>query len=236
MARVTGEGEKRVRKEEGVEAVVGRGRSGEGEKSVRIGQVAVSVTGVGGILKEHRKEKEKEVVSSPVLTKVKDWRPRERKKEEDVIYLDVDEEGRTTRVTKEEMDQQVLLEYKSDPADRDWACSCIVATVIMEETILAIQNRVEDAGFDDVEVIPMGGDKVFLRCHSNDDVLKVFNYASEFFSMFLLMCINGRLRIYGMNVVHGYESMVRRPMLGIQTSLNFVSQIMVRLFRPAVVL
>lgn len=104
---VNGEGEKRARKGEGVKAVVGRGRSGEGEKSVRVGQVVVSVKGVGGNLKEHRKEKEKEVVSSPVLTKVKDWRPMEGKKKEDVIYLDVDEEGRTTRVTKEEMDQPV---------------------------------------------------------------------------------------------------------------------------------
>lgn len=60
-----------------------------------------------------------------------------------------------------------------------------MATVTTGETILAIQNRVEDASFDDMEVIPISGVKVFLRCHSNDDILKVLNYASDFFSMFL---------------------------------------------------
>jgi hypothetical protein len=35
-----------------------------------------------------------------------------------------------------------------------------------------------------VEVIPMGGDKVFTRCRNNEDMMKVFNEAVDFFSLF----------------------------------------------------
>ena len=181
-ARVHGEGENKVRKGKGVDAVLRRGRSGEGENNVRVEQVVVRVQGVGGNTKEARTERE--VGNSPVLTKVEEGRPRVGKME-DVIYLNVDEEGRTTRVTEEEMDQLVLLEYKSDPVDREWAGSGVVATVVTGETILSIQHRVEDAGFVDLEVISMGGDKVFLRCRSNDDIWKVFNDVVDFFRMFL---------------------------------------------------
>jgi len=49
--------------------------------------------------------------------------------------------------------------------------------------MLSVQHRVEDAGFNNVEFIPMGGEKVFLRCRNNDDILKVFNEAIHFFGM-----------------------------------------------------
>jgi len=76
-----------------------------------------------------------------------------------------------------------LLEYTSTKEDNDWALSGIVATVGAEETIESVQHRVEDAGFSNVEVIPMGGDKVFLRCRNNDDIMQVFNEAIDFFSL-----------------------------------------------------
>jgi len=39
------------------------------------------------------------------------------------------------------------------------------------ETIFSIQQRVEDAGFTDVMVIPMGGDNVFLHCRNHGDMM-----------------------------------------------------------------
>lgn len=78
-----------------------------------------------------------------------------------------------------------LLEYKSDPVDRDWAGSGLVATIVTGETSLSIQQRVEDAGFINVEFIPMGGDRLFLRSRNNEDIWTVFNKAIDFFSLFL---------------------------------------------------
>jgi hypothetical protein len=60
-----------------------------------------------------------------------------------------------------------------------------VATVSTGETLLSIQQRVEDAGFDTVEVIPMGGDRAFLHCRDNGNILQVFIDAADFFGLFL---------------------------------------------------
>jgi len=76
-----------------------------------------------------------------------------------------------------------LLEYTSSKEDMDWAHSGIVATLALDETILSVQQRVEDAGFTNVEVTPMGGDKVFLRCRNNEDIMHVFKEAIHFFGM-----------------------------------------------------
>ena len=197
LVQVNVEGEKNVRKGEGVAAVVRKGRSGEGEKNVKVGQVVVRVNEEGGNKKGVRTTTE--VGNSPVLTKAEEWRRKVGKKE-DTNFLNIDEVGRTTRVTEEEMDQPLLLtslaskghldnnkllEYRLDHVDPDWAGSGIVVTVLMGETILSIQQRVEDAGFVNVDVISMGGDRFFLRCRSDNDIFKVFNDADDFFSMFL---------------------------------------------------
>ena len=65
VARVLGEGDKKVRMGEGVGPVVGFGRSGEGEKKVRVGRVDVPVDGGVGVLKGKRRETTSGV--SPVL-------------------------------------------------------------------------------------------------------------------------------------------------------------------------
>ena len=192
VARVIGEGEKSVRMGEGVDSVVGKGRSGEGEKSVRVGKVDVQVNGA---LRGHTKTREEGL--SPILQKVEEWRPRLGKKKTDTIFLNTDVDRRTTRLFEEELvelqeptphafkDSPGLKEYMSDPVDKEWADSGIVATVSTGETTLSIQQRVEDAGIIHVEVIPMGGDRIFLRSRNNADVWNIFNEAVDFFSMFL---------------------------------------------------
>jgi len=54
-----------------------------------------------------------------------------------------------------------------------------------QTTLLSIQQRVEDAGFDIVEVIPMGEDRAFLRCRGNGNILQVFKDVADFFGLFL---------------------------------------------------
>ena len=73
--------------------------------------------------------------------------------------------------------------YNSCVEDRKWANSGLVATVIAGESALSLQQRVKDAGFPNVVVIPLGGDWVFLNCFDGEDVWQVYNGAIEFFGM-----------------------------------------------------
>ena len=60
-----------------------------------------------------------------------------------------------------------------------------MATIASGETTLSFQQRMDDTGFSHVEVIPMEGDRVFLRSRNNDDIWEVLNGAMDYFSMFL---------------------------------------------------
>lgn len=189
----SGEGEKNVRIGEG-EAAKGKGRRGEGEKYVRIGQVEVGVQEGAGVRREDRSVREEQL--SPVL-KLGSGKPKVAKKDK-VVVLNIDAEGKVSRSLETDDDGEEeqlenhaagnttvhgLLEYNSSQDDRDWAHSGIVATLALDETLLLVQQRVEDAGFTNVEVISMDGDKVFLRCRNNEDTMQVFNEAIHFFGM-----------------------------------------------------
>ena len=68
-----------------------------------------------------------------------------------------------------------------------------MATLALYETMLSVQQRVEDAGFSNVEVISMGGDMFLLHCRNNEDIMHVFNEAIHFFGIFFfLLFIGGR--------------------------------------------
>ena len=47
----------------------------------------------------------------------------------------------------------------------------MIASVVNGEAIPVVQTRIEDAGFGDLEIIPIGADKVFLRSVSDKDIL-----------------------------------------------------------------
>jgi len=53
--------------------------------------------------------------------------------------------------------------YRSREEDLKWARRCMVGTVINGESIPLIHNRVEDRGFKDLDIIPLGADKVFIH-------------------------------------------------------------------------
>jgi len=190
VVTVTGEGGEFVRKGEGLKTQ-GKGRRGEGEKSVSVGEIEVQVRDERGGRKEERLLGK--VVLSPVLQPAEGRRKEERGQK--VVVYNIDEEGTeldgesnqltvTNMAAREEITvSRGLLEYKSVQGDKEWAGSGIVATVGADESFLSIQNRVQDAGFSNVEVIPMGGDRVFMRCRNNDDIMKVFNEAVDFFSL-----------------------------------------------------
>jgi len=66
---------------------------------------------------------------------------------------------------------------------RSWEKSGVMATVVTGESMLSIQQHVDDARFQRVAMTLMGG-RVFLHCSNKDDILHVFNAAIDFFGMF----------------------------------------------------
>ncbi|MCI82341.1 sulfate transporter, partial [Trifolium medium] len=52
-----------------------------------------------------------------------------------------------------------MRSYRAKSDDVKWVQNGIVATVINGEAVLVVQNRITDAGFIDLVLIPMGADK-----------------------------------------------------------------------------
>lgn len=73
--------------------------------------------------------------------------------------------------------------YRSTPTDKSWASSGILVRIETGDSVLSIQQRVQETGFGFVRVISMGGEQVFLHCPDGENVMQVFNDAIEFFSM-----------------------------------------------------
>lgn len=106
-------------------------------------------------------------------------------REEEGVKDDERKKAGLQKVSKmEERDENHgMLLYNSKPEDRLWADGGMVAKVVSGDSSLSLQQRVEDAGFTNVVVTPMGGDRVFLYCTGGEDIWKVFNDAVHFFGM-----------------------------------------------------
>ncbi|PNY15039.1 cysteine-rich receptor-like protein kinase, partial [Trifolium pratense] len=77
----------------------------------------------------------------------------------------------------------LMRSYRSKPEDAEWAQNGIVATVFNGEAISVVQNRILDAGFSDLVLIPLGADIVFVRSSEGVDALSTVNNAKEFFKL-----------------------------------------------------
>ncbi|MCI13933.1 sulfate transporter, partial [Trifolium medium] len=85
--------------------------------------------------------------------------------------------------TKEQDCRTLVRNYRTLDDDVKWAQNGLVATVVNGEAVPVVQSRITDAGFNDVILIPMGADKVFVRSATGDDVLAIVNNAVEFFQL-----------------------------------------------------
>lgn len=99
--------------------------------------------------------------------------------------------------------QQYVPKYKSEIEDVLWASKGLVVMVLNGEAIPVVQRRIFDAGFDSLDLIPMGADKVLVRSSDNREVSSILSEASEFF---LYVCkveqrsIDSRKRSVGTNL------------------------------------
>jgi hypothetical protein len=78
----------------------------------------------------------------------------------------------------------LVRKYKSREEDIEWASKGVVATVVNGESIPDVQNRIADAGFSDIEIMPMGADKVLIRSSFDVHVHTIIKDAKEFFEHF----------------------------------------------------
>ena len=112
--------------------------------------------------------------------------------------LAAEEEGTRTQVTvgegsgKQQLPQsdtanqqlkRLVRKYRSLDRDLNWARKGLIGTVLNGEAIPVIQNRVEDVGFRDVDIIPLGADKVFIHSLSEVDIMQTVADAKQFFDL-----------------------------------------------------
>ncbi|GAU34888.1 hypothetical protein TSUD_144190 [Trifolium subterraneum] len=86
-------------------------------------------------------------------------------------------------VIKEKDNRIFLRNFRTTPDDVMWAQNGIVVTIINGEAVPVVQNRITDAGFQDLILIPMGADKVFIRSSARTDALTIVNSATDFFTL-----------------------------------------------------
>ena len=77
-----------------------------------------------------------------------------------------------------------IPKYNSKEHDVLWASRGMVAMVLNGEVIPVLQRRIFDAGFEKIDIIPLGADKVLLRTEDDSDVNVFLSEASEFFDNF----------------------------------------------------
>ncbi|MCH96522.1 sulfate transporter, partial [Trifolium medium] len=76
--------------------------------------------------------------------------------------------------------------------DLKWARKGVVGTVVNGEAVPLVQERIEDDGFNNLDIIPLGADKVFFRSLSEEDVMLTINGARQFFDHFFSSIDCGR--------------------------------------------
>jgi hypothetical protein len=99
--------------------------------------------------------------------------------------------------------QKLMRKYRSCEEDFLWARCGVIATVINDESIPVVQNRIADAGVEDIDIIPLGADQVFIRSNSEVNVTTILHDAKEFFDHFLLILCGGRRMLFRSNGVLG---------------------------------
>lgn len=80
--------------------------------------------------------------------------------------------------------QDFVPKYTSTVNDMSWATKGVVVSVLNGDAIPMLQRRIFDAGFENLVIIPLGADKVFLRTMDDRDVSLILSEASDFFKNF----------------------------------------------------
>lgn len=77
--------------------------------------------------------------------------------------------------------QKMVRKYRSRVENLQWERKGLTMSVINGQAILDVQVRIEEARFVDIDITPLGADRVFIRSLCDADVLNVINDAYDFF-------------------------------------------------------
>ncbi|KEH16293.1 hypothetical protein MTR_0242s0010, partial [Medicago truncatula] len=80
--------------------------------------------------------------------------------------------------------KKLVRMFRANGDDLKWVRSGVLANVVNGEVITVVQNRIADAGFVNLDIIPLGADRVFLRSRSEIDILDMLGEAKDFFDHF----------------------------------------------------
>ncbi|MCI41826.1 sulfate transporter, partial [Trifolium medium] len=65
--------------------------------------------------------------------------------------------------TMKNLSSKLIRSYRSQVEDLTWARQGVIATVINGESVPLVQQRIEDGGFNNIVITPLGADKVVLH-------------------------------------------------------------------------
>jgi hypothetical protein len=130
--------------------------------------------------------------------------------------------GRNASTDKTIMCKKLVRKYKSCEEDMNWASRGLVGTVINGDSIPLIQKRVEDAGFQDIDIIPLGAEKVFIHSLFGHNVSSIVGKAKEFFNLIFSSLVGWDKAVMPFQGEHGCVCMGYRYMLGTKASLSYV--------------
>lgn len=100
-----------------------------------------------------------------------------------VAEVGMGESVRNISTDTQTVEKKYARRYTPCVEDNEWASKGLIGTVLNGESIPLIQNRVEDAGFKDVNIIPLGEDKVFVHSLSDVSVIDIVGKAKQFFNL-----------------------------------------------------
>jgi hypothetical protein len=86
-------------------------------------------------------------------------------------------------IDKEQDSQIFLRSYRAVSDDVVWAQHGVVATVANGEARSVVRRRLQDAGFTELDLLHLGGDRVLVRGPEGADVLAVLDQAKDFFHL-----------------------------------------------------
>jgi hypothetical protein len=87
------------------------------------------------------------------------------------------------QIDKEQDSRIFLPSYRAASDHVLWAQRGVVATVANGEAGSVVHRRVQDAGFKELDLLHLGGDKVLVRSPERADVLSVLDQAKDFFRL-----------------------------------------------------
>jgi len=88
----------------------------------------------------------------------------------------------------------VTRNFHYDNDDVVWTSKGALARVLNGDFIPIVQQKIIDAGFDNVRVVPRGGDNVILFCPGKEDMMSVYLEAADFFN-----CFFTDMRVWSLN-------------------------------------